>query len=44
MMAKIVKGSDFKGVVDYIIAKTKATQRVSSAGLFMENLATSARS
>ena len=28
MMAKIVKGSDFKGVVDYILDKSKATQLV----------------
>ena len=26
MMAKIVKGSDFKGAVDYIIDKKKDTQ------------------
>ena len=26
-MAKIVKGSDFKGVVDYILDKNKGTQR-----------------
>ena len=29
MMAKIVKGSDFKGAVDYIIDKKKDTQIVS---------------
>lgn len=33
MMAKIVKGSDFKGVVDYIIDKKKDTQIVASEGL-----------
>ena len=38
MMAKIVKGSDFKGAVDYIIDKKKDTQIVASEGLFMENL------
>ena len=28
MMAKIVKGSDFKGVVDYILDKNKNAQVV----------------
>lgn len=37
MMAKITKGSDFKGVVDYIIDKNKGTQLVAADGLFMEN-------
>ena len=37
MMAKIVKGSDFKGVVDYILDKTKGTKTVACDGLFMEN-------
>ena len=37
MMAKIVKGSDFKGVVDYILDKGKGTQVVAYDGLFMEN-------
>ena len=37
MMAKITKGSDFKGVVDYIIDKNKNTQIVAADGLFMEN-------
>lgn len=37
MMAKIVKGSDFKGVVDYILDKSKGTQVVAYDGLFMEN-------
>ena len=37
MMAKITKGSDFKGVVDYILDKDKGTQIVASDGLFMEN-------
>lgn len=36
MMAKIVKGSDFKGVVDYILDKGKATQLVAQEGLFLE--------
>ena len=37
MMAKITKGSDFKGVVDYILDKDKGTQVVAYDGLFMEN-------
>lgn len=37
MMAKIVKGSDFKGVVDYLLDKGKGTQVVAYDGLFMEN-------
>ena len=44
MMAKITKGSDFKGVVDYIIDKNKCTQIVASEGLFMENRDTIAMS
>ena len=36
-MAKIVKGSDFKGVVDYLLDKGKGTQVVAYDGLFMEN-------
>lgn len=36
-MAKIVKGSDFKGVVNYILDKDKNTQVVAFEGLFMEN-------
>mgnify|MGYP002320909165 CR=1 FL=1 len=44
MMAKITKGSDFKGVVDYIIDKDKGTQIVASDGLFMENKDTIAMS
>ena len=36
-MAKIVKGSDFKGVVDYILDKNKGTWVVACDGLFMEN-------
>lgn len=43
-MAKITKGSDFKGVVDYIIDKNKKTQMVASEGLFMENKDTIAMS
>ena len=35
MMAKIVKGSDFKGVVDYILDKEKNAQVVAYDGLFM---------
>ncbi|RGR33867.1 plasmid mobilization relaxosome protein MobC [Parabacteroides distasonis] len=37
MMAKIVKGSDFKGVVDYILDKGKNAKVVAYDGLFMEN-------
>lgn len=44
MMAKIVKGSDFKGVVDYILDKDKGTQVVACDGLFMENKDTIAMS
>lgn len=44
MMAKITKGSDFKGVVDYILDKDKGTQIVASDGLFMENKDTIAMS
>ncbi|KDS35837.1 relaxase/mobilization nuclease domain protein [Parabacteroides distasonis str. 3776 D15 iv] len=44
MMAKIVKGSDFKGVVDYILDKGKGTQVVAYDGLFMENKETIAMS
>ena len=43
-MAKIVKGSDFKGVVDYILDKGKGTQVVAYDGLFMENKETIAMS
>lgn len=44
MMAKIVKGSDFKGVVDYILDKNKGTKTVACDGLFMENKDTIAMS
>ena len=37
MMAKIVHGSNFKGVVDYILDKDKGVQLVAYEGLFMEN-------
>lgn len=37
MMAKIVHGSNFKGVVDYILDKNKGVQLVAHEGLFMEN-------
>lgn len=43
-MAKIVKGSDFKGVVDYILDKNKGTKTVVCDGLFMENKDTIAMS
>lgn len=44
MMAKIVKGSDFKGVVDYILDRNKGTQSVTHEGLFMESNETIAMS
>ena len=44
MMTKIVKGGDFKGVVDYILDKGKGTQVVAYDGLFMENKETIAMS
>lgn len=43
-MAKITKGSDFRGVVDYILDKDKGTQIVAFDGLFMENKDTIAMS
>lgn len=43
-MAKITKGNDFKGVVDYILDKNKGTQIVAFDGLFMENKDTIAMS
>ena len=44
MMAKIVYGSNFKGVVDYILDKDKGVQKIISDGLFMENKDTIAMS
>ena len=44
MMAKIVHGSKFKGVVDYILDKGKGVQVVAHEGLFMENKDTIAMS
>ncbi|WP_251620324.1 relaxase/mobilization nuclease domain-containing protein [Odoribacter lunatus] len=44
MMAKIVKGGDFKGVVNYILDKEKGTQVVAHDGLFLENKETIAMS
>lgn len=44
MMAKIVKGSDFKGVVEYILDKDKGVQKIAADGLFMENRDTIAMS
>ncbi len=44
MMAKIVHGSNFKGVVDYILDKGKGVQVVAHEGLFMENKDTIAMS
>ena len=43
-MAKITKGSDFKGVVDYILDKEKSAQVIAFDGLFMENKGTIAMS
>ena len=44
MMAKIVHGSNLKGVVDYILDKGKGVQVVAHEGLFMENKDTIAMS
>ena len=44
MMAKITMGSDFKGVVDYILDKEKNAQVIAFDGLFMENKDTIAMS
>lgn len=44
MMAKIVHGSNFKGVVDYILDTNKGVQLVAHEGLFMENKDTIAMS
>ncbi len=44
MMAKIVKGSNFRGVVNYILDKNKGTQVVAHEDLFMENKETIAMS
>lgn len=44
MMAKITKGSDFKGVTEYILDKGKNAQVVAYDGLFMENKDTIAMS
>lgn len=44
MMAKIVHGSNFKGVVDYILDKDKGVQKIAADGLFMENRDTIAMS
>jgi len=44
MMAKIVHGSNFKGVVDYILDKDKGVQKLISDGLFMESKDTIAMS
>ena len=43
-MAKIVHGSNFKGVVDYILDNDKGVQKLISDGLFMENKDTIAMS
>lgn len=44
MMAKIVHGSNFKGVVDYILDRDKGVQKIAADGLFMENKDTIAMS
>ena len=44
MMAKIVKGGDFKGVVDYILDKDKGVQKIAASGLFLESKETIAMS
>lgn len=44
MMAKIVKGSDFKGVVNYILDKEKNAKIIHYSGLFLENKDTIAMS
>lgn len=44
MMAKIVHGSNFEGVVDYILGKDKGAQKIAADGLFMENKDTIAMS
>ena len=40
MMAKIVQGSDFKGVVNYILDKNKNAKIIASDGLLVEDKAT----
>ena len=37
MIVKIMKGSDFRGVVSYILNDEKGTQIIDSDGLFLEN-------
>ena len=37
MIAKIMKGSDFRGVVSYILNDEKGTQIIDADGLFLEN-------
>jgi hypothetical protein len=37
MIAKIVKGEDFKGVINYILEKAKQTEILATAGLRMKN-------
>ena len=37
MIAKIMKGSDFRAVVYYILNDEKGTQIIDSDGLFLEN-------
>ena len=44
MIAKIIKGSNFKGVVDYILDKEKDAKILICDGLFAENQETIAGS
>src|SRR5215469_6062391 len=37
MVAKIVKGQDFKGVINYVLNKAKQTEILATAGLRMKN-------
>ena len=37
MIAKIMKGSDFRGIVNYILNDEKGTQIIDADGLFLEN-------
>lgn len=37
MIAKIMKGSDFRGVVYYILNDEKGTKIIAADGLFLEN-------
>lgn len=43
MIAKIMKGSDFRGIVNYILNDEKGTQIIDADGLFLENSETIAQ-